>query len=357
VLEFLAEYGLFLAKAVTVLGVILVVIGALFSSKQKLEQSGSIKTQHINKVLKLMKDQINDVLLTDEQHKQVAKAEKKAEKDKKKLEKKKAKKAKNSKNLKTEDEDDSSRLFVLDFDGDKEGSEVESLRREVTALLSVANKNDQVFVRVESPGGMVHTYGLAAAQLERIKGAGLHLTISVDKVAASGGYLMACIADKLIAAPFAIVGSIGVLVEITNFNRLLKKHDIDVEMLTAGEYKHTISMLGEITPEAREKTILELAAVHEMFKNFVSKYRPQLDISKVATGEYWHGSQAIELQMVDELITSDEYLCKKCDEEIDVFEISFKQKETIGDRLGISLSTTIDRVSQALLKQLNKRVI
>jgi serine protease SohB len=150
---------------------------------------------------------------------------------------------------------------------------------------------------------------------------------------------------------------VGVLVEITNFNKLLRKNHIDVEVLTAGEYKHTISMLGEITPQAREKTLLELAAVHQMFKNFVSKYRPQLDIEKVATGEYWHGTQAIEMAMVDELVTSDEYLCKKCEEGIDVFELAYKQKETLGDKLGISLSTAVDRVSKALLKKLNNPII
>lgn len=349
-LEFIAAYGLFLAKVITVLGAVLIVIGALFSSsKHKVEQAGNIKTKHLNKDLKSMKEHINDVILNDAQHKQIQKAEKKAAKEQKKLEKKKAK-------AKEDELEQKHRIFVLDFDGGKEGYEVESLRKEVTAVLSVAKPQDEVFVRVESPGGMVHTYGLAAAQLERIKNAKIPLTISVDKVAASGGYLMACIADKLIAAPFAIVGSVGVLVEITNFNKLLRKNNIDVEVLTAGEYKHTISMLGEITPEAREKTLLELAAVHAMFKNFVSKYRPQLDIEKVATGEYWHGTQAIEMKMVDELLTSDEYLCKKCDEEVDVFELTFKQKETLGDKLGISLSTTIDRVSRALLKKLNNPV-
>jgi len=349
VLEFIAEYGLFLAKVITILGAVLIVIGSLFSSTRHRESHhGHIKTKHLNKDLKAIKDQINDVLLNDIQHKAMVKAEKKAEKQQKKLDKKKAKEHTDS---------DTSRIFVLDFDGGKEGDEVENLRKEVTAVLGVANKTDEVFVRVESPGGMVHTYGLAAAQLERIKSANIHLTISVDKVAASGGYLMACIADKLIAAPFAIVGSVGVLVEITNFNKLLRKNHIDVEVLTAGEYKHTISMLGEITPEAREKTLLELAAVHQMFKNFVSKYRPQLDIEKVATGEYWHGTQAIEMAMVDELVTSDEYLCKKCEEGIDVFELAYKQKETLGDKLGISLSTTIDRVSKALLKKLNNPMI
>ncbi len=349
-LEFLADYGLFFAKAVTILGVVLLILGAIFSGAQRSKQDrqGNIKTKHLNKELKEMQEQMLEVLLTEDELKQKHKEHKKLDKQKKKAEKKQAK---------GDAQAHTPRLFVIDFDGDKEGNQVENLRREVTALLSVADKGDEVLLRVESPGGMVHTYGLAAAQLERIKKAGLHLTISVDKVAASGGYLMACIADKLLAAPFAIVGSVGVLVEITNFNKLLKKNNIDVEVLTAGEYKHTISMLGEITPEAREKTLEELHSVHTMFKNFVSKYRPQLDIEKIATGEYWHGSQAIELNMVDELITSDEYLCKKCDDEVEVFEISYKEKETLGDRLGIALAASLDRAMNTLLKRLHKPVV
>lgn len=345
-LEFLTEYGLFFAKVITILAAILIVISAIFSGSQKTrkEGDGSIRTRHLNKELNDIKDQIHEVILSDEQQKKLAKQEKKAAKAKHKSEKKN----------KNSEEAGKARLFVIDFNGDKEGNQVENLRKEVTAILSVASKNDEVLIRVESPGGMVHTYGLAAAQLERIKASGIKLSIAVDKVAASGGYLMACIADRLIAAPFAIVGSVGVLVEITNFNKLLKKNNIDVEVLTAGEYKHTISMLGEITPEAREKTLAELAAVHEMFKSFVLKYRPQLDIAKVATGEYWHGSQAIDLQMIDEIMTSDEYLYNQCMQETDVYEISYKQKESLGDKLGISLSTAVNRVSEGLLKKLNR---
>ncbi len=345
-LEYLAEYGLFLAEVVTIVIAILIVLSAIFagSQKGKDDQAGNVKTKHLNKDLKAMKDQLNEVILSDEQLKEIIKEEKKNDKQEKKTQKKKEK----SGTAQSE-----SRVFVIDFCGEVEGNEVEGLRKEVTAILSVANKDDEVFVKVESPGGMVHTYGLAAAQLERIKKAGLRLTISVDKVAASGGYLMACIADNLIAAPFAIVGSVGVLVEITNFHRLLKKNNIDVEVLTAGEYKHTLSRLGEITPEAKEKTLAELAAVHAMFKEFVHKYRPQLDIEKIATGEYWHGTQAIELKMVDELITSDEYLSQKCEDKHDVYSIAFKQKETLGDKLGISISTAVNRVSRALLNKIN----
>ena len=347
-LEFLTEYGLFLAKVITILAAILVLVGSILSGSQKNRESrhGDIKTRHLNKDLEHMRDQIELVVLSEEERKQLEKSKKKKEKELHKINKKIAKHPETKKI--------EPKVYVLDFNGDKEGSEVETLRKEVTALLQVANAGDEIVVRVESPGGMVHTYGLAAAQLERIKAAGFKLTICVDKVAASGGYLMACIADELLAAPFAILGSVGVLVEITNFNKLLKKNSIDVEVLTAGEYKHTISMLGEITPEARAKTLEELATVHEMFKNFVLKYRPQLDIEKIATGEYWHGTKAIELAMVDKIITSDEYLCERCSKDVQVFEIAFKEKETLGDRLGISISTAIDRVSKGLLKKLHK---
>lgn len=347
VIDFFANYGLFFIKTLTVLGAILIVIAALFSSsgRAKPSKDGEMTTTHLNKSFQDTEDQIKHSILSKEEIKAESKQKKKDDKLEKKTSKKESKKS--------EDErEKTSRIYVLDFDGGKEGNEVEQLRKEVSALLSVATLDDEVIVRVESPGGMVHTYGLAAAQLERIKNANIKLTICVDKVAASGGYLMACIADNLLAAPFAILGSVGVIVEITNFNRLLKKNNVDVEILTAGEHKHTMSMLGEITPEAREKTKQELAEVHTMFKDFVSKYRPQLDIDKIATGEYWHGSQALELKMCDEIITSDEYIANCCKDK-PVYELAYHVKESFADRFGISMSLVLDRLTNTVIRKLN----
>ncbi|MGK3627588.1 protease SohB, partial [Acinetobacter sp. A11] len=146
------------------------------------------------------------------------------------------------------------KIFVLDFKGDIQASAVENLREEITLILATAKAGrDRIVVRLESPGGMVHGYGLAAAQLVRLRDAGFHLTICVDKVAASGGYMMACIANEIIAAPFAIVGSIGVVAQVPNFNRLLKEHNVDFELYTAGQYKRTVTMFGENTPEGKAK--------------------------------------------------------------------------------------------------------
>lgn len=200
------------------------------------------------------------------------------------------------------------KVFVIDFEGDVKASAVEDLREEITAIITLATPQDEVVVRVESPGGMVHAYGLAAAQLLRIHERNIPLTICVDKVAASGGYLMACTADKILCAPFAIVGSIGVVAQMPNFHRVLKKHDVEYKEYTAGEYKRTVSIFGEITAKGEEKFKEQLEATHVLFKTFVSRFRPQLDLAKVATGEYWYGEQAIGLGLVDEIKTSDDYL-------------------------------------------------
>ncbi|MEM7292965.1 MAG: protease SohB, partial [Pseudomonadota bacterium] len=245
---------------------------------------------------------------------------------------------------------DRPRIFVLDFDGDIKASAVSCLRREITAILSLAGEQDELVVRLESGGGMVHAYGLAASQLQRIKDAGVTLTVCVDKVAASGGYMMACVANKLMAAPFAIIGSIGVVAQIPNFHRLLKKNDVDFELITAGEYKRTLTLFGENTEKGRAKFVEDIEEIHVLFKEFVAEQRPNLEVEKVATGEIWFGQRAIDKQLVDELITSDEYIARACDD-ADVFEVKYVEKKSIPERFGIAAQAALDNT---LLKWLDR---
>jgi serine protease SohB len=217
------------------------------------------------------------------------------------------------------------RVYVIDFDGDIAASQVEALREQVTALLEVASSSDEVVVRLESPGGVVHGYGLAASQLERVRAKGVPLTVCVDKVAASGGYMMACIADKVLAAPFAVLGSIGVVASLPNFNRVLRKNDVDYLEFTAGEYKRTVGPLAEVTERGRAKFQEHLEDTHLLFKEFVIRHRPRVDLARVATGEHWFGLRAVELGLVDVLSTSDAYLRERCAER-DVFLVEFDRQ-------------------------------
>ncbi|ENV03937.1 MULTISPECIES: protease SohB [Acinetobacter] len=243
------------------------------------------------------------------------------------------------------------KIFVLDFKGDIQASAVENLREEITLILATAKAGrDRVVVRLESPGGMVHGYGLAAAQLVRLRDAGFHLTICVDKVAASGGYMMACIANEIIAAPFAIVGSIGVVAQVPNFNRLLKQHNVDFELYTAGQYKRTVTMFGENTPEGKAKFEEELQQTHVLFKHFVEKYRPQLNVDKVATGEHWYGEDALDLNLVDKLQTSDEYLLALLPQH-DVYVINTRKKATLGEKLGLQAAQMADSLIPAVMNK------
>ncbi|EJO35887.1 protease SohB [Acinetobacter radioresistens] len=243
------------------------------------------------------------------------------------------------------------KIYVIDFKGDVQASAVENLREEITLILATAKAGkDRVVVRLESPGGMVHGYGLAAAQLVRLRDAGFHLTICVDKVAASGGYMMACIANEIITAPFAVVGSIGVVAQVPNFNRLLKEHNVDFELYTAGEYKRTVTMFGENTPEGKAKFEQELQQTHALFKHFVEKYRPKLNVEKVATGEHWYGQDALDLNLVDELKTSDEYLLSALPQH-DVYVISTRRKPTLGEKLGLQAAQMTDALVPAVLNK------
>lgn len=246
-----------------------------------------------------------------------------------------AKKAKQKLKDKSKSKKKEKRIFVLDFDGDIKASAVKHLREEISTIISTANKDDEVVVRLESGGGMVHGYGLAAAQLVRLKEAGLTLTICVDKIAASGGYMMACVADKILAAPFAVVGSIGVVSQMPNFNKWLKKHDIDYEMFTAGEYKRTVTMFGENDDEDRAKYTEELEQTHELFKHFVTTYRPKLDLEKVANGDHWYGEDALKLNLVDEMSTSDAYLLQQM-EKYQAYALLSRQKPTFAEKLGLA---------------------
>lgn len=259
-----------------------------------------------------------------------------ATKDEKKEEKKKLKTEKKENKSKVPEK----RVFVLNFDGDIKASQVESLREEITALIQTATSKDEVVVKVESPGGEVHGYGLAASQLLRVRERNIPLTICVDKVAASGGYMMACVAHKVLGAPFAIVGSIGVVAQVPNFHRVLKKHDVDYKEYTAGEYKRTVSLLGEITPKGEEKFVERLNDTHVLFKRFVQNYRPQLDLAKVATGEYWFGQEAKDLGLIDAIQTSDDYLLS-FGKDTPIFELKFKIKQGLSEKLSGVLGRAI----------------
>jgi serine protease SohB len=284
-----------------------------------------------------MRDALRDAMMDDEEYKVFEKAEKK------RLKKEKAEKKKSSTETSPDQETAKKRVFVLNFHGDIKASGLDNLREEITTVLSLAKTSDEVVVKLESGGGMVHSYGLASSQLTRITKKQIPLTVSVDKVAASGGYMMACVANKIIAAPFAILGSIGVVAQLPNFHKLLKKNDIDYEMFTAGEYKRTVTMFGENTDKSRAKFVEEIEDTHVLFKEFVTEHRPQVDIAKVATGEVWFGRRAKDIQLIDEIETSDEYLVAQSST-ADVYEVEFVHKKTLPEKLGLAAQNAVDRL-------------
>jgi serine protease SohB len=336
-IEYLAEYGLFLAKAITIVAAILIAVGSIVSlaMRQKSSSDKQLEVTHLNKQYDEMEMALSAATLTDAGMKLKMKAEKKKMKAEAKAEKKASKSSKGKKD--GEQQDPAKRLFVLDFDGDLKASSVDNLRQEISAILTIATPHDEVLVRLESGGGTVHGYGLGASQLQRIRDNEIPLTVSVDKVAASGGYMMACVANRIISAPFAIIGSIGVLAQIPNLNRLLKKNDIDFEQLYAGEYKRTLTLFGENTEKGRAKMQEDLEDIHRLFKDFVKSQRPALDIEKVATGEHWLGTRALELELVDELKTSDDYLMSMRGD-ADLVKIEYTEKQNFLDRLTGMLS-------------------
>jgi serine protease SohB len=327
--DFLFEYGMFLAKLGTVAGLFLILAFGLFLLYMRARSGGTehLDIKNVNQKLEQMQLMLQSAILPKREFKKTIKEVKARHKAEEKQE-----------------ERDRPRVFVLDFDGDIRASDVASLREEITALLTVAEKPDQVFVRLESGGGTVHGYGLAASQLRRIREKGIRLVVAVDKVAASGGYMMACVADQIIAAPFAVIGSIGVLAQVPNFHRFLKKHDIDFEQIAAGKYKRTLTLFGENREEDREKLKEELEEAHALFKEFVKTNRAQVDIEKIATGEHWYGKQALDLGLVDKLQTSDDYLVETAGA-ADIYEICYVRKKPFIEKLLHPVAKIFDRVS------------
>lgn len=344
-MEFLYEYGLFLAKTVTfVLAFIAIVTVIAVSAIKQKHKKGELEITDLSEQYEDVEQEVIHALLNKEELKQKEKADKKAEKEQAKEEKKKAKLG--SGNV----PESKSKVFVIDFKGSIDAKEVSSLREEISAILSVATKRDEVFVRLESGGGMVHGYGLASSQLDRIRQHDIPLTVSVDKVAASGGYMMACVANNIIAAPFAILGSIGVIAQLPNFNKLLKKNNIDFEQFTAGEFKRTVTMFGENTEKGKEKFIEELEETHLLFKGFVSEHRPSLDLNKVATGEHWFGTKALELGLVDTIQTSDDYL-QNISKSHKVVAIKYEVKKGLAEKFAKAASLSAESVLGKLLQK------
>ena len=312
-LEIFSEYGLFLLKVITILISFIVVISFIAASKKNSNQEG-LDVENLNKKYKGLSDSLNKVVLHKDEWKAKQKNDKAIQKNQKKQKKRKPK------------------AYVLDFLGDIKASAVPSLREEVTAILDVAKKNDQIILRLDNHGGVVHEHGLAASQLARIRQKKINLVVVVDKVAASGGYLMACVANKIYAAPFAILGSIGVIAQLPNFNRLLDNYGVDFEQVTAGQYKRNVTMFGKNTDEDREKLKDQLEEIHSLFKSSVTEYRPELNLDKVATGEYWYGTRALELGLIDEIKTSDELLLEMS-KKYEIFSVKLKIKQPLKKRI------------------------
>ncbi|MEM8981672.1 MAG: protease SohB [Pseudomonadota bacterium] len=313
-MAFLYDYGLFLAKTVTFVVAVAAIVGLMAAASRRGQPDETLEVENLNRRFLKLGDALNRAISNKKAAKELHKQRKQESKDADRRPSQRP------------------RTFVIDFKGDLRASAAEALRQEVSAVIATASDADDVVIRLENPGGAVHEHGFAASQLQRLRRANIELTVVVDKVAASGGYLMACVANQIVAAPFAIIGSIGVLAQLPNFNRLLDKYGVDFEEITAGKHKRTVTMFGRNTDEDRAKLREELEDIHTLFKAMVAEYRPNLDIDTVATGEYWYGTRAINLQLVDALSTSDELLRAKAKDN-DLYRVTWKIKQPLGRKL------------------------
>ncbi len=326
---------IFSLETILILVAIVVVLGFIFANLNRSQHHNLLEVEKLNNKYDRMREVLASKALSKKNLKALHKEKKQKEKQHKKSQIKK-------------------HIYVLEFDGDIKATAVENLRHEVTAILTLAKPDDEVVVVIESPGGIVHGYGFAASQLERIRSHKLKLTTCIDKVAASGGYMMACVGDRILSSRFAIVGSVGVVAQVPNLHRLLKKHDVDYQEYTAGEYKRTVSILGEITPQGEQKFKEQLEATHILFKEHVSRFRHNLVVEKIATGEYWFGEQALKLGLVDELTTSDDYLLSSS-QNADIYKVTYHHKKSFSEKISAALTRVLSQAFESALNTLSQK--
>ena len=327
-MEFLQDYGLFLLKGLTILTLALILLGVAMAAatRGRSRDDEQLTVRHLNQRYRDMKQALQRKVLG---RGAVRRLLRQARRERKR-----------------ESRSERNRVYVLRFHGDIRATAVENLREEISAILTLARPGtDQAVLCLDSGGGLVPSYGLASAQVARLRDAGLSLTVTVDRVAASGGYMMAAVAQHIVAAPFAVVGSIGVVAQIPNVHRLLQRHDVDIELLTAGQHKRTLTVLGKNTPEGRAKFQQELEETHDLFKKYLQRYRPELDLSTLATGEHWYGEQALEQGLIDEIGTSDDLLMRLAQDH-DVYEVRFSRRQPLGKRIGIAFEQGLERLMQ-----------
>jgi serine protease SohB len=328
-MEIVLQYGLFVAKTVTIVVAVGALAALIAGLSRRARQPETLQVTRLNDRYQNLQQVLEATVLPRKSFKAGEKARRR---------KRKARARRSA-----EEAGRSRRVFVINFRGDIRASAVAALREEVTAFLTIARPDDEVVLRLENAGGLVHDHGLAASQLERIRSRGVSLTVAVDKIAASGGYMMACVADRIIAAPFAVLGSIGVLMQLPNFHRFLDSHGVDFELLKGGEYKRKLTVFGENSDADRARMQQEIDDTHQLFKDFVTEHRPQVDIGSVATGEHWYGRRALEVALCDELRTSDDYLLE-ASQEAELYELVYSTRKPLLQKLAASMGSLADTV-------------
>ena len=178
--------------------------------------------------------------------------------------------------------------------------------RKVVEWIDKLSENSSIraiLVRIDSPGGGVAPSQEIYDALKRAREKGKPVVASIGSLGASGGYYIACAADKIVADPGSVTGSIGVIMQFPVIRDLLRKLGIDYEVIKSGEFKDIASPLRPMTDKERRLLKEVILDVYSQFVDVVAESRglPKDSVLKIADGRILSGRQAYELGLVDTL--------------------------------------------------------
>ncbi|WP_343192796.1 S49 family peptidase [Buchnera aphidicola (Taiwanaphis decaspermi)] len=229
-----------------------------------------------------------------------------------------------------------SNLYILDYNDKIKKNKIKKLREEISSIILVAKKNDEVLLRLENTSDIVYEYGLVIAQLQRLRKKGIKLIISIDKIVSNGGYIIACVADHISASPFSIIGPINIVVNIPNIDKYTQTSNLNNQLNDCNTFTK-LTLIKNNTKIYVNKIFNKLDIKKYIRNSFIKDMRPSLNLNKIFNQNYWIGENAINEKLIDSINTSDDILFSKKDTH-NLLKIKYVYKSNIVEKYIVTLN-------------------